>query len=239
MGSKRQWTNTKISKKMTFYIFNRPIRLNFFFLASLVAAMHFFGFFLMNWEETRFFFEALTPANLIISAFALLAFHPNWSKKFVLACILIFLAGLLVEIVGVQTGLIFGKYEYGKTLGIKVLDVPLTIGLNWLVLLYISSSIVVDLVPSEKNISIFIKALFPAFLMTSLDYLIEPVAIVHDFWNWFGEPIPLKNYLGWFVSSYFLAVLFFYMDAARKNKMTYIVLFSQLFFFGMHWLLRI
>lgn len=224
--------------KMNFKLFDKTFTLNFFWIASLVASMHFFGFFLMNWEKTRSLFEALTPANLVISAFALLAFHSDWSKKFLWACVIVFLGGLSIEIIGVKTGMIFGNYIYGETLGIKLLDVPLTIGLNWLALLYATSSLFVQLFPDSKNVSIFIKAFFPALLMTSLDYLIEPVAIQHDFWHWFGAPIPLKNYLGWFVSSYFLGVLFFYMDAPQKNKMTYIILLSQIFFFGMHWLIR-
>jgi putative membrane protein len=216
---------------ITIYILNRPITLNFFWVGSLVVSMHFFGFFLMNWEVSRAFFEALTPFNLLISGFALLIFHPTWDRKFVYACLFVFLGGLTIEIIGVHTGLIFGNYEYGKTLGIKLLEVPLTIGLNWLVLLYATSSLV-----SKSQVSIFLKALVPAILMTALDYLIEPVAIKHDFWHWFGQAIPLKNYIGWFVSAYFLAIIFFYMDAPKKNNMAYIILLAQLFFFGMHWI---
>lgn len=203
----------------------------FFFLTGLVASMHFFGFFLMNWEKTRAFFELLTPLNLVVSGFALLYFHPDWSKKFVFACLFVFLGGLTIEIVGVQTGWIFGHYEYGKTLGIKLLDVPLTIGLNWLVLLYATSALV-----CEWNVSIFVKAIVPAVLMTSLDYLIEPVAIQHDFWHWFGAAIPFSNYRDWFIAAYFLGLIFFYLNAPKKNKMVFVILFSQLFFFGMHWI---
>jgi putative membrane protein len=203
----------------------------FIFLASLVASMHFFGFFLMNWETTRHFFEALTPANLLVSGFALLYFHPNWDKKFGLACLCVFGGGLCIEIVGVHTGWIFGKYEYGKALGIKILDVPLTIGLNWLVLLYATSALF-----SEWKTSIFVKAIVPALLMTSMDYLIEPVAIKHDFWHWFGASIPFSNYRDWFIAAYMLGTIFFYLDAPKKNKMVYVILLSQLFFFGMHWI---
>lgn len=216
---------------MTIYILNRAITLNFFWTASLVLSMHFFGFFLMNWEVTRSFFEALTPANLLVSGFALLAFHPAWSRKFTLACLLVFLGGFLIEAIGVHTGLIFGEYIYGEALGIKILGVPLTIGLNWLVLIYATASLVAD-----WQVPIIFKAFIPAVLMTTLDYLIEPVAVVHDFWHWFGHPVPLKNYVGWFISAYVLAWVFFYLDAPKKNRMAYVILWAQLFFFGMHWL---
>lgn len=206
---------------------------SFFWLAGLVISMHFFGFFLMNWEKTRAFFEALTPLNLFISAFALFVFHPHWSQKSILACVFVFLAGLGIEMIGVQTHLLFGKYVYDYALGIKLLGVPLTIGVNWLVLLYATSSLV-----AEKQFPIYIKAFVPAILMTSLDYLIEPVAIEHHFWHWFGAPVPLSNYRDWFIASYLLGLFFFWADVPKPNKMAYVILIAQLFFFGAHWILR-
>lgn len=194
--------------------------------------MHFFGFFLMNWEKTRSLFEALTPANLLISAFALFAFHPDWRQKNIFACIFVFFVGFSIEIIGVQTGFLFGKYSYAHALGIKLWDVPLIIGVNWLVLLYATSSLVAD----SKH-SIFIKAFVPALLMTLLDYLIEPVAIEHHFWHWFGAPIPLSNYRDWFIASYLLGLFFFWLDVPKPNRMSFIILIAQLFFFGAHWIL--
>jgi uncharacterized membrane protein len=210
---------------------NQSISVSFFWLTSLVLSMHFFGFFLMNWEVTRAFFEALTPLNLIISAFALFFFHPNWSKKQVLACAVIFLIGFSIELVGVQTGLFFGTYAYAHSLGTKLWGVPLVIGVNWLVLLYATSSLV-----AGWQANILVKALVPAFLMTSLDYLIEPVAIEHYFWHWFGVPIPFSNYRDWFIASYSLGVFFFWAGVPKPNRMAYIILLAQLFFFGMHWI---
>ena len=42
-----------------------------------------------------------------------------------------FSIGFLVEVIGVNYGIIFGNYTYGKVLGFKVLNVPLMIGVNW------------------------------------------------------------------------------------------------------------
>jgi uncharacterized membrane protein len=206
--------------------------LSFSFLGGLVTSMHFFGFFLMNWEKTRSFFEVLTPLNLLVSAFALFFFHQSWDKKALMACGVVFLAGLIIEIVGVQTGLLFGKYEYDYALGIGIFGVPLMIGVNWLVLLYATSSLV-----ARWKLPIWLKAFSPAVLMTSLDYLIEPVAIEHHFWHWFGAPVPFSNYRDWFIASYFLGLFFFWAGVPKPNKMAYIILLAQLFFFGAHWIM--
>ena len=216
-----------ITKKNSLHFF-----LSFPFLAGLVLAMHFFGFFLMNWEKTRSFFEALTPLNLLVSAFSLFLFHQQWNLKSILGCIVVFFLGIIIEIIGVQTGFFFGKYAYDSMLGVKILDVPFIIGVNWLVLLYATSSLVADL-----ELPIWVKALSPALLMTALDYLIEPVAIEHHFWHWFGAPVPFSNYRDWFIASYLLGLLFFWLEIPKSNKMAYVILLAQLFFFGAHWIL--
>jgi putative membrane protein len=46
-----------------------------------------------------------------------------------------------LEVVGVKTGLIFGEYKYGSTLGIKLFEVPLIIGFNWVFVILGSISI--------------------------------------------------------------------------------------------------
>ena len=42
---------------------------------------------------------------------------------------------MLTEAIGVNTGLLFGTYEYGANLGFKIFGVPLIIGVNWTVLI--------------------------------------------------------------------------------------------------------
>ena len=49
---------------------------------------------------------------------------------------MLFLLVLPLNITGANTGLIFGNYTYGNILGMKVLGVPLIIGLNWFIVMY-------------------------------------------------------------------------------------------------------
>ncbi len=91
---------------------------------------------------TRDLFIVLTPAILLLSFALLLNFHtPVLDAKTTIVFISIFLISYFVEVAGVRTGLIFGPYSYGRGLGLKLLDTPLLIGLNWVLLVYCTAAI--------------------------------------------------------------------------------------------------
>jgi putative membrane protein len=184
----------------------------------------------MLWPPTSAFFISLTPLNLLLSCAVLLWYHPvQWHKASIAACLAVYLLSFLVEMAGVQTGLIFGRYEYGDVLGIKVLETPLLIGVNWLILIVATSSLM-----DYSNLPAWLRNLLAAALMTFTDVLIEPVAIALGFWHWFGQPVPLQNYLAWFITAWLLIVLYRASGASSRNKMALWVLGAQFFFFAAH-----
>jgi putative membrane protein len=132
-----------------------------------------------------------------------------------------------VEMIGVNTGLLFGTYEYGDTLGIKWLGVPLIISLNW-VLLNLSAY---GVFKNTKMHFIF-KALLASLLIVFLDVLIEPVAIKLDYWDWENETIPFKNYLTWFVVSFLIQWVVIRINININSFITFIILLIQFLFFG-------
>jgi putative membrane protein len=175
-------------------------------------------------------FALLTPLNLLISLGIVLANHKYWTKAFMSVFIFIFLGGFFSEIIGVQTGWVFGNYEYGQTLGFKLFNVPLILGVNWLMLIY-ASAMVVNLL--WKRFPLVLKALIAALLMVGLDVLIEPVAMELDFWNWENGIIPFQNFIGWFVIAFALQLAFFSVISKKMNNHAAVVLFAlQVVFFG-------
>ncbi|MFT5914171.1 MAG: putative membrane protein [Bacteroidia bacterium] len=191
----------------------------------------------MNWSwlETIFStlspfdsFASLTPCNLLLTCGILLFFHRDWNKSFLFFTLFCFLTGFFVEVGGVHTGIIFGEYSYGATLGWKFFDVPLIIGINWLVLVY-STGIIL----SKLRIANWQKALLLGIIMTGIDILIEPVAIQLGFWSWSEMVIPTQNYIAWLMVSCLLGYLFFSLEFKKINPMAKWVLICQvLFFFG-------
>ncbi|OEK02988.1 hypothetical protein BFP97_16305 [Roseivirga sp. 4D4] len=192
----------------------------------LMLAMHVAGAIGLAVDETRELFQWLTPFNLLATAAIVLHFESEKGLKYGLFIILTFLIGFFIEVIGVSTGQIFGTYSYGETLGYKVLDVPLAIGLNWVVLIYATAQLSKTLFSS-----LIARVVMGAGLMTAIDYFIEPVAIAYDFWSWESAAIPLQNYAAWFLVSAVLHVLFQKLMPNSNNSLTIRLLYIQVGFF--------
>ncbi len=172
----------------------------------------------------------LTPVNLIISLIIISYFHSGKLLRLLLLLSVCFLVGFLIEMIGVQTGLIFGEYSYGTVLGPKFNGTPFLIGINWAMLIYAAGSTINLFFP---NWNIWIKAIYSALCLVFLDYLIEPVAMKLEFWNWAQDVVPFQNYLAWGVISLVLSLFFFKTFKTESNKVAYALFILQFVFFGM------
>ncbi len=146
--------------------------------------------------STRETFIGLMPLSILLSTAILLLFHGNWRSTDAVVLLFIAITGFLIEVLGVLTGHIFGSYTYGTALGLQVFNTPLLIGVNWMLLVYCVFSIM-------EGTKLFwpLKALTAAVLMVVYDFVMEPVAMRLDMWQWEGGVIPLQNYQAWFIIS--------------------------------------
>ncbi|MCH2045193.1 MAG: carotenoid biosynthesis protein [Saprospiraceae bacterium] len=179
-------------------------------------------------------FILLTPLNLLFSLFIVLLVHPTWDKQIIIALMVAYSTGFGVELAGVQSGIIFGEYQYGATLGPKILGTPFMIGVNWVMLVYASSAIVNR---HFAKIPLVLKAAIGASLMVFLDLFIEPVAIQQDFWSW-GEAgynsfivAPLQNYIVWWIVAFGLVLFTLISTRSFHNKIAELLYLLQLVFF--------
>ena len=170
-------------------------------------------------------FKTLTPYNLLFTLVICFLYLPR--KTFIANFILLFTIGFGVEFLGVKTGLLFGNYEYGSTLGIQLFDVPLIIGINWFVLAVGARGCANGI---TKNT--FYQVLCAALFMTGLDFLIEPVAMKYDFWDWDQNKVPIQNYLMWFLVSLLMQVILNKKSILIPFSLGIVILISQFIFFG-------
>lgn len=154
----------------------------------------------------------LSPLQLLLTVSTLIFFQPEKSLRFWAVSLFVFMASIAVEIAGVSTGLIFGAYFYGDSLGPKVWDVPIIIGVNW-VLLVIGTAMVSEKLSSNR----WLRSVIGASIMVSLDLLIEPLSGYLDFWHWEGNEIPLQNYLAWWLIAFSFQLIFQFVYSARKR----------------------
>ncbi len=176
--------------------------------------------------EFQDLFKQATFFHLLITAGILLYNHQNWNKSFLLFMIIAFSVGFLIEALGVATGVIFGNYQYGPTLGIKILNVPLIIGVNWLMLVYL-----VGVMLNKLQASIWLKSIIGGGLLVFMDVFIEPVAMQLDFWSWENQQIPVLNYLAWFVVGSFLVFVFNVLNFKKTNAVAVPLFIIYLSFF--------
>ena len=172
------------------------------------------------------FFLAFTPINLFISFVLLFVNQKQLESKELKSAFLIFFIGMVSEILGVNYGLIFGDYVYLDNLGVKILGVPVLIGVNWIILTFITGSLS-SFIFKNKYVSI----LMGAILMIGLDLLIEPVAPLLGFWIFDLQKVPLQNYLGWFVIGIITQALFQFKIAEKELTFsTHLLIINAIFF---------
>ena len=111
-------------------------------------------------------------------------------------------------------------------LGMKLLDVPLVMGLNWLMLVYS-----VGIICNQLKTNIFFKSILGAMMLVTLDFFIEPVAIRSDFWTWQNIHVPIQNYIAGFTASVLLLLMFHKLKFNKNNKMATALYIVQLVFF--------
>ncbi len=154
-----------------------------------------------NFAMMRVLTEGFLFLNYFFLIFLLLKKHA--SQKLVLWLIVTFAITIFLEILGVRTGLVFGEYEYGSTLQLQFMNVPLLIGICWVVIVFCAVQF------AEKvTQNIYLQILIAGLIGLVSDIVIEPVAIVLDYWRWPSDIVPLQNYISWFLITIAFAIFY-------------------------------
>ncbi len=204
-----------------------------------IVLFHLAGLPFIAYEPTRALFLLATPFTLLLSAVLLFWNHEDFSPSFAFFCVMAFGVGFGAEVIGVQTGVLFGDYKYGRVLGWQLWGVPLVIGTNWWMCTYCCGVMVHQFYAPNSNqtsssslLRQLTKAFIGAILMLLLDVMIEPVAMEMGFWHWQNHQIPLWNYGTWFIASFLLLCLFFRLPFKKENPVVVVLYLTLLLFFA-------
>jgi putative membrane protein len=193
------------------------ILLSIFYIVGLVG---------ISAPESRQAYLHLSSFNLLLTLVLFTLTQSTINSQTFILFLYISLTGFFIEVLGVQTGLIFGSYHYGESLGMQWLNVPLIIGVNWYVFVMATYGITQDI-----KVSRWLRAALSAMLATSIDAIMEPLAQPLDFWHWEGGEIPLQNFVAWFVISYLMQLIVQQFKITVNKKAAVFVLGLQLIFF--------
>ena len=191
----------------------------------ILFILHFVGVVGLS-SDYQDLFLRLTPLNLLLSFGLFIWANNDFSIQFYKVMIILFSLGFLVEVVGVSTGVLFGEYTYGATLGFKLFETPLMIGVNWILLSLASFGVSSFFLKKQLHI-----ILLSSSLMVLMDVLIEPIAISLDFWTWALVDIPLQNYVMWFFVSLIMNALISFNKLKIDYRISFGLLLSQILFF--------
>jgi putative membrane protein len=172
------------------------------------------------------YYASLTPVIIGFGGFLVIL---NTQKNIYnyLYLFFLFFVGFFIEVIGAKTGAIFGWYKYGNNLGIKWMDVPILMGVNWMSLTY-GAAMLGYLISGKMFWQWFWAALF----MVLIDVFIEPMACKLDFWCWnnFTLPPP-QNFAAWFIISYLLSIPFRLLKHNHETRFAAIYFIIQTLFF--------
>jgi putative membrane protein len=176
---------------------------------------------------TSEFFTDLVPVIILLSLFTCIVFHrPSFDKRTVIVFLSIVIISFFLEAAAVKSGIIFGNYSYGTSLGHRIFDTPLIIGLNWLFLVYCTAAVTENL-----NQGKIIKILAASFLMLIYDLLLEISAPVLEMWSFENGLTPVRNYIAWFVIAVFFQSALKIADIKIINTTAQKIFLIQLVFF--------
>jgi len=192
----------------------------------ILFILHAVGGLALSFESLKPLFLSLTPMNLTLSFLLLVWANNDFSFNFYKVISFLFIIGYLVEVLGVYSGVLFGEYDYGATLGFQLLEVPIIIGINW-ILLAVSSFAVSSYFVTKP----IYKIVLSTVIMVLLDLMIEPVAIRLDFWHWQGGAIPTQNYIMWFLVAMFMNWILSFNRIKFNAKLGFGLIISQVLFF--------
>ncbi len=172
-------------------------------------------------------FIKLVPVALLLSLIAIMLLHqPAFDTKTILVFATIAVSGYFIEVIGVNTGLVFGSYEYGDALGIKIFNTPLLIGLNWLMLMYAGYA-----VTEKMRLNTWVSMLIVSSLILIYDLVLERIAPVLGMWQWENTTVPMQNYLAWFLITLLFQGLLKVAKVKTNNSLAFIIVLMQVIFF--------
>lgn len=195
----------------------------------LLPTCYLMGFFFHLWDATFPLMLSLTPYTILFTA--MLGFLPDVvtkNTKLLFWAAGTFATTLLLEILGVATGAIFGSYTYGPTLGVSLLGVPLLIGINWTLIIIGTATLIERLTDNP-----WLVASGAAAITVVFDWIMEPVAIALDYWRWSSTTIPLQNYIAWFVIAFVFAMIFGRMKLKTSSSIPSLIVVVQALFFSL------
>jgi putative membrane protein len=194
---------------------------------GLLILLHIFGVVALLVPIFQPLFDIGTPYHLL-GINLVLCWDKNLlgSNKFFYFLFSAYTIGFLAEVIGVNTGLLFGQYRYTEALGLQLFNVPLLIVITWA-----GTALACNAISRFWTQSIYLNSILGALLMVAFDYILEFFATSVPLWTWQNNLIPFYNYVCWFLIGLPVSFLVHFFNAYTSARVSMVFLLSQVVFF--------
>lgn len=189
----------------------------------LFHLLGFIGFLTSYFHEFLISFIAF---HFLLMGAILLANQKEFNKQLWLCVTFIILAGFIIDVVAVSTGKIFGAYIYSEHLGYKLADVPLIVGINWLIQIFTVGAVFKKRFKHQRNL----KSAIGAAIILLIDVLMNPVASHFNLRNWTDQTVPLQNYVVVYIISFLLLRMYYELKFRKSNPVAFTLLICEILF---------
>lgn len=121
----------------------------------------------------------------------------------------------VLELVGSNTGVPFGTYDYSTLLQPQIVGVPLVVPFAWFAMAIPAREVVRALGIRQG----WQRVLFGAAALTAWDVFLDPQMVAEGYWLWATDGwyrgIPLTNYVGWMIGG---AVVMTILEATLPHR---------------------
>jgi len=148
---------------------------------------------------------------IVITAGAAVLVHATITAGAHVSAVLLGVAGFgwVAEIVGVHTGIPFGRYAYADSLGPRAFGVPVLIGIAWVMMSWPAALVARRL--ARRRIA---RMLIGAWALAAWDLFLDPQMVAAGHWSWTNpnphlpgvDAVPISNFVGWLIVSLVVSI---------------------------------
>jgi putative membrane protein len=114
---------------------------------------------------------------------------------------------IIIEAIGISTGLPYGPFYYTDQMGFKILGlVPWSVAFAFAPLI-LGSITLANAFTKDARLAIPLSAL----ILVAVDLVLDPAAVVLSIWVWVNPGpyygIPISNYTGWFITALIASII--------------------------------
>lgn len=129
------------------------------------------------------------------------------------------------EVFGSQTGMFFESRELLDGVLFNFRDVPVEIGLQWVVMAMGATSFAQVFTKSWK------MPVVAASMLTGFDFLLEPGSQLLNYWDWSGGNFALHDYAAWFGLSFAMSGILKWVGLSLNSLILRVFFVVQILFF--------